>query len=260
MAGQGASINNMLRNGNFSAYGTDWLTLNNVDYSRQYCRVLTGQASQVVTVTPETTYSLKFWSQVVFKGKGVLQLRSNTPSADLHFPLDDFHFWTPQEVTYTTPPLGTILTVAISGTAGEVCVDELVLTRDTGTPVRPELVLNGDFSESGRHWIASGREAIFDGRTFQATLNAQAQQAITVTPGQTYEFSIRSLSNFGGHGFVRFELSGPGTLPQIRVDTPAWSTHPQDLLIPAGTNTLTIIMIGVDGEIHFDDVSLKRKP
>ena len=263
MADQGVSINNLLKNGSFSAYGQDWTTLNTVDYSSQYCRVLTGQTSQVIPVTPETTYRLKFWSQVAFKGQGELLLRSNTPSADLHFPLNDFHPWTRQEVTYTTPPSAIILTLAIIGTAGAVCIDELQLTQDTGTPARPELVLNGDFSQNNLHWDTTGSppgsQAHFDGTTFQATLAGRARQDITVTSGTTYDFSIRSRSDFGGHGFVRFELSGPGTLPEIRVDTSAWTTHSQALTIPTGTNRLTILMIGIDGAEIFDDVSLKRQ-
>lgn len=263
MTGQGTFINNLLENGNFSAYGLGWTSLNTVDYSNQYCRVLTGQASQVITVTPETTYRLRFWSQVAFKGQGELQLRSNTPSADLHFPLNDFHPWTRRELTYTTPPAAIIITLAITGTAGAVCVDELQLTQDTGTPARPELVQNGDFSQNRLHrdttGSPSGSQAHFDGSTFQATLAGRARQEITVTPGMNYDFSIRSRSESGGHGFVRFELNGPGTLPEIRVDTPTWVTHSQVLSIPVGTNRLTILMIGIDGAEFFDDVSLKRQ-
>jgi len=130
MPGPGTFTSNLLLNGNFSAHGRDWVTLNTVDYSRQYCRVLNGQASQVVNVTPGATYTLRLWTQVLFQGRGELFIRPNPPAADERIALNDFHVWTWRTIIYT-PPAGTIfITVAIAGTAGEVCVDELELLAD----------------------------------------------------------------------------------------------------------------------------------
>lgn len=79
MGGQGTLINNLLGNGSFSKYGTEWTTQDTVDYSRQYCRVLNGQASQAINATAETTYLLKFWSQVLYQGKGELLIQPDIP-------------------------------------------------------------------------------------------------------------------------------------------------------------------------------------
>lgn len=263
MGGQGTLINNLLDNGSFSKYGAEWTTQDTVDYSRQYCRVLNGQASQAINATAETTYLLKFWSQVLYQGKGELLIQPDIPGADVRIALNDFHLWRKQEIRITTPPATTLMTVAVTGTAGEVCVDELNLTQDTSTPPRPELVLNGDFSANSDHWdtsgspIGSGRH--FDGDTFQATLQGQARQTIAVTGGVTYEFSFRSRSEFGGHGFARFQVPPTGTFPEIRVDAAAWTTYMADLAVPAATTAVTIVLIGIDGAVFFDDVSLKRK-
>lgn len=263
MPGQSTLINNLLRNGNFSKFGADWTTQDSVDYSRQYCRVLTGQASQVIDASAETTYLLEFWSQVLFKGNGTLSIRSNAPGADLEVELNDFHVWRWQQISFTTPPATTLLTVAITGTSGEVCVDEMQLTLDTGIPPRPELVLNGDFSNNMDHWSTEGSpigsRTHFDGNTLECALGGRARQTVPVTGGNTYEFSFRSRSDFGGHGFCRFEVEPSGTFAEIRVDASSWTTYPEELAMPASATALTIILIGIDGAEFFDDVSLRRK-
>lgn len=262
MPAQNTLVDNLIRNGSFNHYGAEWTTLGTVDYSHQHCRVFTGQASQVLNALPETTYTLRFWSQVLFKGRGDLLIRANQPGPDVRFALNDFHLWTQRQISFTTPPATTFFTVAVIGTAGEVCVDELHLIQDSGTPVRPELVLNGDFSEDIAHWDTTGSpvgsRTLFDGSTFEAALGGRARQTITVTGGNAYDFSFRSRSEFGGHGFCRFELVPSGTFPEVRVDASTWTTYARELDMPAGTTAVTVILIGIDGAEFFDDVSLKR--
>lgn len=52
MSAKTALTKNLLQNGSFNDGGKYWDTLGNVDYTRQSCRVVTGQASQRVNVTP----------------------------------------------------------------------------------------------------------------------------------------------------------------------------------------------------------------
>ncbi|MBY8948225.1 hypothetical protein J1G35_20405 [Pseudomonas sp. SH10-3B] len=264
MPGQNTRVNNLMRNGSFSRYGAEWTTLNTVDYSRQYCRVLNGQTSQVISAGAETTYLLKFWSQVLFKGRGELLIQADQPSVGARLDLNDFHLWTRRQISFTTPPATTNITVSVIGTEGEVCVDELNLILDTSTVPTPELVLNGDFSANSTHWDTTGSpggsRAHFDGNTFEASLNGRARQTIAVTGGNTYELSFRTQVLFGGHGFFRFELAPSGVFPEIRVDASDWTSHTREFVMPAGTTALTVLMIGIDGAVFFDDVSLKRKP
>ena len=263
MSAQPAAIKNLLLNGSFMDQGKYWDTVGDVDYSRQSCRVSSGQASQRVNVTPLQTYTLRLWTQALFKGSGELLIRPNPPATDERIPLDSFHVWTRQQITYT-PPAGTVfITIAITGTAGEVYADELHLSPDAVSPGQPELIVNGDFSGFNSHWDSTGSpigsRTQFDGSTFEATLEGRARQDVSVTANQTYEFSVRSRSDFGGTGRVVFELQPSGTLAPIMVTSPNWTLHPRDLVMPPGTTGCSIILIGENGAIFFDDVSMKLK-
>lgn len=263
MPGKRARTTNLLLNPGFNDGGNYWDTLGTVDYSRQSCRVMTGQASQVVSVTAGAPYTLRLWTQVLFKGAGELLIRPNPPATDHRLPLNSFHLWTPQEIRYTPPPLTAFITVALIGTAGEVYADEIHLSPDGSTPGNPELIQNGDFSMFNANWDSSGSPPgagrHYDGQTFAATLGGQAVQDVSVSANQIYEFDVRARSHFGGHGFARFELLPSGTLPELRLDTSDWMLHRRDLTMPAGTTGCRIILIGINGDNLFDRVSMKLK-
>jgi len=263
MPAQRRLTNNLLLNGSFLDNGRYWDTLGTVDYSRQSCRVITGQASQRANGTPQVAYILRLWTQVLFKGHGELLIRPNPPATDERILLDRAHVWTRREIRYI-PPVGTVfITVAIIGTTGEVHADEVHLSRETTTPGQPELIRNGDFSAFNSQWNTSaspiGARALFDGFTFEATLLGQARQDVSVSANQTYEFSVRSLSVFGGTGRVVFQLQPSGSLPAITLTDSSWTLHSRDLAMPAGTTGCSVILIGDNGAIFFDDVSMKLK-
>ncbi|QHF45229.1 hypothetical protein PspS35_16085 [Pseudomonas sp. S35] len=263
MPAQPALIRNLLLNGSFSDDGKYWDTTGTVDYSRQSCRILSGQASQRVDVTPLETYTLSLWTQVLFKGQGELLIRPNPPATDERTLLDSFHVWTPREIRYT-PPAGTVfITIALSGTAGEVYADEMHLSSERSTPEQPELIRNGDFSAFRNDWDASaspiGSRHHFDGSTFEATLMGQARQDVSLVANQTYEFSVRTRCAFGGTGFVVFHPLPSGTLTPITFTNSDWTLHTRDLVMPAGTTGCGVVLIGQDGGIFFDDVSMKLK-
>lgn len=263
MPAQPSLIRNLMLNGSFNDGGKYWDTLGTVDYSQQSCRVLTGQASQLINVTPLAPYTLRLWTQVLYKGQGQVLIRPNPPAPDEHFLLDSFHVWTRQEIRYT-PPAGTVfVTIAVIGTAGEVYADEMHFSPNGTTPGQPELIRNGDFSAFNNDWDTSaspvGAGLLFDGSTFQATLLGQARQNVSVTANQAYTFSVRTRANFGGTGRVLFQLQPSGTLPQITVTDSNWTLHRQDLAMPAGTTGCGIVLIGDNGAILFDDVSMELK-
>lgn len=263
MSAKTALTKNLLQEGSFNYGGKYWDTLGNVDYTRQSCRVVAGQASQRVSVTPLIPYNLRLWTQVLFKGRGELLIRPNPPATDERILLDSFHVWTPRDIRYI-PPVGTVfITIAVIGTEGEVFADEMHLSQDGSTPGQPELVSNGDFSAFNSNWDTSasppnsGRH--FDGSTFQATLGGQARQDVSVTGGQTYAFSVRSRCDFGGTGRVVFQLQPSGTLPTLTVTDASWTLYARDLVMPAGTTGCSVIVIGDNGAIFFDDLSMKLK-
>lgn len=263
MSAKTALTKNLLQNGSFNDGGKYWDTLGNVDYTRQSCRVLAGQASQRVNVTPLVPYNLRLWTQVLFKGRGELLIRPNPPATDERILLDSFHVWTQRDIRYI-PPAGTVfITIAVIGTEGEVFTDEMHLSQDGSTPGQPELISNGDFSAFNSNWNTSaspiGSRTHFDGNTFEATLLGQARQEVTVIGGQTYAFSVRSRCEFGGTGRVVFQLQPSGTLPTLTVTDASWTLHPRDLMMPAGTTGCSVIVIGDNGAIFFDDVSMKLK-
>lgn len=263
MSAKTALTTNLLLNGNFSDGGKYWDTLGTVDYTRQSCRVVTGQASQRVNVTPLIPYNLRLWTQVLFKGRGELLIRPNPPATDERILLDSFHVWTPRDIRYI-PPAGTVfITIAVIGNEGEVFTDEMHLSQDGSTPGQPELINNGDFSAFNSHWNTSASpinsRTHFDGSTFEATTLGQARQDVSVTGGQTYAFSVRSRCDFGGTGRVVFQLQPSGTLPTLTVTDASWTLHPRDLVMPAGTTGCSVILIGDNGAIFFDDASMKLK-
>ena len=263
MSAPRALTNKLMLNGSFSDSGKYWDTVGNVDYSRQSCRVITGQASQVINITPLTSYTLRLWTQVLFKGRGEILIRPNPPATDERILLDSFHVWTQQQINYI-PPINTqFITVAVIGQAGEVYADEMHLSANGTAPGQPELIKNGDFTERVSFWDISGSpigsRTLFDGETLEATLNGQARQNVSVTANQTYEFSVRSRSDFGGTGRVVFQLQPTGVLPEITLTTSNWTVHSRELTMPAGTTGCSVILIGENGAIYFDDVSMKLK-
>ncbi|SDR26728.1 hypothetical protein SAMN04490186_4552 [Pseudomonas grimontii] len=263
MSAPRALTSNMILNGSFTDNGKYWDTVGNVDYAGQSCRVITGQASQVINIIPLTSYTLRLWTQVLFKGRGELLIRPNPPATDERIVLDSFHVWTQQQIDYTPPVNTQFITVAVIGNAGEVHADEMHLSSNGTAPGHPELIRNGDFTERLSFWDTSaspiGSRAHFDGETLEAAVGGQARQNVSVTASQTYEFSVRSRSDFSGTGRVVFQLQPIGVLPEITLTTSNWTVHSRELIMPAGTTGCGVILIGETGATYFDDVSLKLK-
>ncbi|AZP72279.1 hypothetical protein EJJ20_24995 [Pseudomonas poae] len=81
---------NLIRNPTFSQQDQGWNTEGTVDYTRHYCRIITGQASQSVSVTPLASYRLRFYTQVIFKGSGELVIQPEPPRSRSIGPIPRF--------------------------------------------------------------------------------------------------------------------------------------------------------------------------
>jgi len=256
-------MRNLVLNGNFSAYGRDWTTLNTVDYSRQYCRVLTGQASQRVNVTPGASYIFRMWTQVLFKGSGSIVITAE-PSATVELiDLDAFHLWTKRSLSYNPPADTTSITLAITGTAGEVCVDEIELLVDTTVPTKPELIRNGEFAENIANWTIelpqiSSSVNISSG-VCSANLGGLIYQEVAVEEGKTYTFALMAANPTLGDGAARlFDTTDTSiALLDIELRGPeSFEPYQRDFQVPLGTHQLRVLMVGIT-YLRLDSVSFR---
>jgi hypothetical protein len=258
-----ASTSNLLLNGNFSQYAMHWNTTGTVDYSRQYCRALTGQASQQVNINPGASYLLRMWSQVIFKGAGAVVITSEPSGTADRIELDAFHLWTKREFNYSPPAGTTSATVTVTGTTGEVCVDEIELLVDTTTPVRPELIRNGDFIQNNADWTVErpgpASSVNFTAGVCSANLGGLIYQDIAVEPGKTYSFNLMAANPTSGDGAARlYDVANTGViLLDIELRGPeTFQPYQRNFQVPAGTHQLRVLMVGITF-LRLDSVSFK---
>ncbi|WP_053135138.1 hypothetical protein [Pseudomonas sp. MIACH] len=256
--------NNLVRNGNFANHGTYWSATatapGRVDFSRQHCIITaTGQAEQDLAVSDATTYTFSVFTLITYNGKGSAQLVFQPSGTTESIVLDGNHGWLRNETSVNTPAGTTGVTVKLVGDAGDVWFDNVRLVEEEGTIIPIELVSNGDFAEDRKDWILTatppGTVSIHDNRCV-ANHGGHIEQVITVTPGQTYDFSIDAMTPSGGHGFAIFDFA-PDNAPQIELrGDGGWDTYTHSLTIPEGIPEFTLRVIAATF-LEVDNLSLK---
>lgn len=257
-------INNLVLNGTFARHGTSWTATatapGRVDFSRQHCIITaTGRAEQEVPASGGTSYTFSAYTLITHEGAGSARLTFRPSDTSESIGLTGNHGWTHRSITFNTPAGTTGITVQLIGDAGDVWFDNVRLVEDEGTVIPIELIRNGDFAENRKDWsiteIPPGSVSIHDNRC-QATLGGFIEQVITVTPGQTYDFSIEAMTPSGGHGFAIFELT-PDSVQQIELrGGGGWDTYTHSLTIPEGIPEFTLRILG-ETSLVVDNLSLK---
>lgn len=252
--------NNLMHNPTFGQQGADWDTEGTVDYTRHYCRIITGQASQSVSVTPLASYRLRFYTQVIFKGSGELVIQPEPPAVAQHWAYTAFHPWAKRELTYDVPAGTSNLTLRLIGSAGEVCFDEFYFEEVT-LPPDPELIKNPEFDEQLNDWtvLAPPGTVTIISTYCQVTLGGTLYQDILVEEGKTYRFRSLARTPFSGSGVARlFDTNDLGN-ELLRIDmsgADSFTLFQQDFLVPTGTTSLRVQMTS-PSTLHLESVSFK---
>ena len=256
--------NNLVRNGTFANRESDWNATatapGRVDFSGQNCIITaTGQAEQDLAVSGATAYTFSVFSLITYNGAGSAQLVFQPSGTTESIALNGNHGWLRNETSVNTPAGTTDVTVKLVGDAGDVWFDNVRLVEEEGTIIPIELVRNGDFAENIEEWTVTvpvGANVTFHDNRCQANLGGSIEQVITVTPGQTYDFSIDAMTPTSGHGFVIFEFS-PDNSSQIELSGDGgWDTYTYLLTIPEGMPELTLRVLGATFLV-VDNLSLK---
>ena len=255
--------NNLIRNGAFAHRESEWSATGEVDFSQQICMLKgIGQAEQSVTVLQTTDYTFSLYSLIVSNGAGEAHVEFQPTGTRESIPLSGNHGWLRQVLTFTTPTGTTSAIVRLQGTSGEVWFDNTRLVEESGPVIPTELIRNGDFAANNRDWNAVRptlpSNVEFTDERCQLTLGGYMEQAITVTPGQAYDFSIDARGITGGHGFVRFLLA-PGEAPEVELRGDGWDTYTYSLTPPAGVTSFTLQIEGTTF-LEVDNVSLQLAP
>ncbi|SFS26807.1 hypothetical protein [Pseudomonas sp. NFACC42-2] len=257
-------INNLVLNGAFSRHGTSWTATatapGRVDFSRQHCIITaTGRAEQEVPASGGTSYTFSAYTLITYEGAGSARLTFRPSDTSESIGLTGNHGWTHRTITFNTPAGTTGITVQLIGDAGDVWFDNVRLVEDEGTVIPIELIRNGDFAENRTGWTVTvpvGSSVTFHDNRCQANLGGFIEQVISVTPGQTYDFSIDAMTPTGGHGFAIFEFA-PDNVQQIELrGDGAWDTYTDSLTIPEGIPEFTLRILG-QTFLVVDNLSLK---
>lgn len=244
--------NNLIRNGNFAEKKLHWnasaVPPGEVDFSNQSCILRTnGRAEQTLTILGATAYTFSLYSLITYNGAGAASVTFEPSGAHESIPVSGNHGWLRRSLTFTTPASTTGATVQLTGTSGDVWFDNARLVEEGGTIIPIELIRNGDFSANGNDWDVTNpppATVTFHTEQCQLNLGGSIEQHITITPGQTYTFSIDAQTPSGGHGFVRFHLA-PGNVPEIELrGSGGWDTYPFSLTVPVGTPDFTLQVEG----------------
>lgn len=244
--------NNRIRNGNFAEKELHWnasaVPPGEVDFSNQSCILRTnGRAEQTLTILGATAYTFSLYSLITYDGAGAASVTFEPSGTQESIPVSGNHGWLRRSLMFTTPADTTGATVQLTGTSGDVWFDNVRLVEDDGTIIPIELIRNGDFSANGNDWDVTASPpatATFNSQQSQLNHGGVIEQHITVTPGQTYTFSIDAQTPSGGHGFVRFHLA-PDNVPEVELrGSGGWDTYLFSLTVPVGTPDFTLQVEG----------------
>lgn len=255
--------NNLIRNGNFAHHESEWDATGEVDFSQQSCILKgSGSAEQSVPVSQTTDYTFSVYSLIAYNGAGEAHVEFQPSGTRESIPLSGNHGWERQALTFTTPTGTNSAMVRLQGTSGEVWFDNVRLVDESGPVLPTELIRNGDFEANNRDWnffrpTLPSAVTFTDGRC-QLSLEGYIEQEVTITPDQTYDFSIDAQGITGGHGFVRFLLPS-GDAPEVRLSGDGWDTYTYSLTPPAGVTHFTLQIEGTTF-LEVDNVSLQLAP
>lgn len=250
---------NLIHNPTFGQQGAGWDTEGAVDYSRHYCRINTGQASQSISVTPLATYSLQFYTQVIFKGEGRLVIEPEPPAPPQSWPYATFHPWTKREVEYDVPAGTNSLTLKLIGSAGEVCFDEFNFEQVV-LPPNPELIQNPEFNTPLTPWIhiPPGTATIISSYC-ELTLGASLYQEIVVEEGKTYTFRVLARTPFSGSGVAQLFDTNDLSNALLTINMPpanSFVLYPEVFQVPLGVTSLRVLF-NTPSTLHLESVSFK---
>jgi len=157
-----ATTPNVLTNPGFEDSGTSWTITAPTALSTQ--TVHTGQAalavlpastvgaSQVVALTPATTYAIQAWGRTSGDGRGevCLQIATGTSTDPLACFVLNTTAWAASGAVFTTPaePFSSTLTIRNTAPAGVVLVDDLTVSAMASS----ETLWNGDFESGSLGW------------------------------------------------------------------------------------------------------------
>lgn len=258
-----AALENLILNGDFAQDSTHWALAGPARISDGYFFAdFGGLALQTVSIQKGGEYQISFISRTPFSadgpGRGALTLTSQPSGTKVERIFDHTQSgdWRALQYTFTLPPSDTDVTVQLLGATYGALFDDVVLRR-------VELIKNGDFGELETHWDVTATEP--DDFKFQpgycvGTRNAYAEQTVAVDPGTPYHFSLKTRITSNGTGTALLEMdSGHFQVISFHDDHP-WTTRGLDFTAPAGSTALRVILLGGDGQVSFDDISLKVAP
>lgn len=258
---------NLIRNGDFSQGQIFWMLAGSVHIQDASCKAeFGGSASQEVTISAGGQFHLSFSTRTSEfangAGGGVLTLTMSPSNQVEHFSfeLDQFGGWVTKEYAFTASSSDTKVTVkALAPTYGTL-FDDFVLVHEGGQEP-DELIKNGDFEQGGEHWPITAKPPAgmrFDGGHCVGTLRAYAEQTVAISPGSPYRFSLATQIKHGGAGFALLEM-----LPSLKLeivsfhDNHDWTVRGLNFTAPPGTHSVRVVLIAGDGEVYFDNASLK---
>lgn len=239
---------NLVKNGQFEQLGAHWSATStppgSVAFNNHSCLIRTnGMAEQEVTIDGGMSYALSFFSLITYNGTGAVRLISR-PSGDIQsIPLTGNHGWSYWTASYSPSAGTTSVTVQLVGTSGEVWIDNVQLKEEEGSVIPIELIRNGDFSANGDGWTAIATPpatATFNTQQSQMTLGGRIEQQITVTPGQSYGFSIDAQTPFGGSGVARFVFTPSSNQELPLSGSGSWDTYTATVNVPLGIPEITL--------------------
>ncbi len=255
---------NPIHNPTFAQQGAGWNTEGTVDYSRHYCRINTGEASQSISVTPLASYRLRFYTQAIFNGSGELVLEPEPPEVSRHWAYPAFHPWTERDVTYEVPAGTSTLKLRLIGSAGEMCFDEFNL-EEVVLPPNPELIINPEFDDDLNDWKPERPNMNSTVSTAngvcQATMGGYLYQDINVAEGKTYTFKLLASTPFGGTGVAQLFDTNDVSAELLKIDLQganSFMNFESDFPVPSGTTTLRVQMVGIT-TLQLESVSFKLK-
>ena len=257
-----------IRNGDFSAGGTDWQSYNDVNYDDQRCNLGPGgQAVQTLLPVPAGRYRLSCRAALVDRGVGTtarlrLQVNGGRPTASGGADTPKRGFDSIIDITSTTEEVyaGAVnltdddndAVLYLEGNSSSAWIDDVSFDL---APEDEELIQNGDFSQGSAFWDSTG--ALFDNQT--CALRADdISQTVAISTAGYYMLKARARAGAGSEGRIVIARLPSGESQYSVVLANSW----QDIEIAAdalsGETGFKVSLIRDQGnDIEFDDISLK---
>lgn len=257
-----------IRNGDFSAGGTDWLAYNPVNFDDERCNLSPyGRAVQILPVVPAGRYRLTCRAALVERGVGTrarLRMEVNrehshsgtTPAKKVGYD-SIIDITDPTEQQYASSISLTDaenhLVLHLEGNADAAWIDDISF--DLYEEEDEELIQNGDFSQGSNFWEPTG--AVFDAQTCALRADDISQNVAISSEGY-YMLKARARAGAGSEGRIVIARLPSGEFQYSAVLANFW----QDIEIAvdalSGETGFKVSLIRDQGnDIEFDDISLK---